>query len=372
MRGLNQSPQLNPNPTGASSSNRPRKAHPDFVQIIDSRATEASRSPTIESLRAAGVEVPDLSKLPEGSYTWKEAVEMAGKPAAAPSATEQPVFEKPPISVYHGTGGFEGELDPSKADLGIHFTTDPRVASWFAEQAVEGGSPQVHISKLSLKNPINIPDFGSFDVRSFSHYLSEKGLISKKQMSSLNRLAERDETAAQSQVRKLLQKNGYDSVKYLNRTEIFDPKLNKVVDVSDYLRERGLDNVPRNLWKMSDNDFKKLVPDAADTYIAFNKNQISSGLRGAAQGKSNAVEQWLERAIQSHPSRPHKTNGRRHRRARLDDEGAGQRRIASRARRVQGWQNAGPSHRGRRRMAALRSWQEFQRGRGPQVAFRRG
>src|SRR5207342_2414621 len=58
---------------------------PGYVQIVDPRApTEAVRSPTVESLRAAGYEVPDFSRLPEGRYTWQEA-------AAKSAAGEKPI-----------------------------------------------------------------------------------------------------------------------------------------------------------------------------------------------------------------------------------------------------------------------------------------
>ena len=55
----------------------PQGKVPGFVQIINPRGKETDKSPTIESLRAAGHEVPDFSKLPQGKYTYKEAVEKA-------------------------------------------------------------------------------------------------------------------------------------------------------------------------------------------------------------------------------------------------------------------------------------------------------
>lgn len=46
-----------------------------YFQIVDPKATsEAVQSPTAESLKAAGVDVPDFSKLPQGTYTYAEAV----------------------------------------------------------------------------------------------------------------------------------------------------------------------------------------------------------------------------------------------------------------------------------------------------------
>lgn len=59
---------------------------PGNVQIVDPNAPgEAVQSPTVESLRAAGHDVPDFSKLPQGRYTWEEAVKLAAPKAAPPS-----------------------------------------------------------------------------------------------------------------------------------------------------------------------------------------------------------------------------------------------------------------------------------------------
>jgi hypothetical protein len=54
-----------------------------FVQIVDPRQPENARSPTVETLRKIGHDVPDFTKLPTGSYSWKEAVSKvstSGKP----------------------------------------------------------------------------------------------------------------------------------------------------------------------------------------------------------------------------------------------------------------------------------------------------
>jgi len=65
---------------------------PGYVQIVDRAAPgENVKSPTVESLKAAGVDVPDFSKLPTGKYTWAEAVEKTkgGDPLAVPKEVQQ-------------------------------------------------------------------------------------------------------------------------------------------------------------------------------------------------------------------------------------------------------------------------------------------
>ena len=92
----------------------------------------------------------------------------------------------------------------------------------------------------------------------------------------------------------------------------------------------------------------------------------------AGMVRSDPVEQWLERAIKATQADPTK----------LMEGVTGApvwmtKALANGALRVvraayRAGKSAGASHRGRCRMAALRSGQEFQRGRRPQVAFRRG
>ena len=61
---------------------------PGYVQIVDPKATESSKSPTMESLRGYGHEVPDFSKLPTGKYTWDEAVKKVAELEKQPPAKE--------------------------------------------------------------------------------------------------------------------------------------------------------------------------------------------------------------------------------------------------------------------------------------------
>lgn len=81
---------------------------PGYVQIIDPTQPEASKSPTVESIRAAGHEAPDFSKLPSGSYTWQEALDKsaelpqiatdAGRTDITGKAAPGVVVRKPPRS----------------------------------------------------------------------------------------------------------------------------------------------------------------------------------------------------------------------------------------------------------------------------------
>jgi hypothetical protein len=71
---------------------------PGWVQIVDPRGKETDQSPTVESLRAAGHDVPDFSKLPKGTYTFEEAVKLAKDSEKPQGAGEPPAdVNIPPV-----------------------------------------------------------------------------------------------------------------------------------------------------------------------------------------------------------------------------------------------------------------------------------
>ena len=96
---------------------------PGYVQIDDRPASqrgtetgqlgaESRKPPTMESLKAAGHEVPDFSKLPTGKYTWAEAVakarEIVDQPVKKPAGPSRkiPSYTRPPdvLDALEGTG----------------------------------------------------------------------------------------------------------------------------------------------------------------------------------------------------------------------------------------------------------------------------
>ena len=58
---------------------------PGYVQIVDTSVPDKGANPiTPESLKAAGFNVPDFSKLPKGEYSYPEAVKMAEENQGSP------------------------------------------------------------------------------------------------------------------------------------------------------------------------------------------------------------------------------------------------------------------------------------------------
>lgn len=71
---------------------------PGYVQIIDPTGSEQDQSPTVETLRAAGVAVPDFSKLPTGSYTWAEASALLAPKETSAVPPVVPPAQTPPVT----------------------------------------------------------------------------------------------------------------------------------------------------------------------------------------------------------------------------------------------------------------------------------
>ena len=123
---------LQPKPDWRVAVQAPQGDVPGNVQLIDPRQTETSKSPTVESVKAAGHAVPDFSKLPQGSYTWEEAVKLlesqnklAEKPAT-PKYTANQIRVAEANTMFLGWTFHEREgLSPEQDKLsGWEFTQD--------------------------------------------------------------------------------------------------------------------------------------------------------------------------------------------------------------------------------------------------------
>ena len=86
-----------------------------------------------------------------------------------------------PLVVYHGTRADFESFDPSRGELGTHFSIDPDVASGFAER--DGG--RVMPVYLNLKNPARIPDFGAWDVFLTIDALHAAGALTAEQSAEI-------------------------------------------------------------------------------------------------------------------------------------------------------------------------------------------
>jgi len=132
-----------------------------------------------------------------------------------------------PIEFYHGTTGAFEYFDPSKTtDGGLHFGTKEQ-----ARMRVVGSDARLIVAHLRVSNPMRSKDLGG----------NWKAKI-------------RQAKAA-----------GKDGIVYLNRYEGMSSEL------IDRLQQNGLLD---NLDGMSDAQFRKVVPEAQDSYIVFRADQV--------------------------------------------------------------------------------------------------
>lgn len=172
-----------------------------------------------------------------------------------------------PTVVYHATSADDGEplgfseFRTTYKELGAHFGT-PEQANQIGAKA---GS-RVYPVYLSIKNPIRLVDQGNFNPETVASQLVDMGLMTQEQLEDLNYM-EKEEGL--DEVKFAIEQAGHDGVVYLNRREGFDPF--------------GPDGVSGDeLDDMSDEEVIDMFPEAQDSWIALNPEQIKSatGNRG--------------------------------------------------------------------------------------------
>ena len=180
-----------------------------------------------------------------------------------------------PLVVYHGTQNvFTAFNTVADGDLGSHFGTRDQAAA-FAGGSAYGRMMPVY---LSIQNPVRLIDTGEWSDAEVLPQLERLGLIDSV------------EEAGERSAREILQQAGYDGVVYMNRREGFGKPL---------IQRIGQDAHDRELRKpMSDAAFRRLVPEATDSYIAFDPAQIKSatGNRGTFDPGNPDIRFSVERA----------------------------------------------------------------------------
>jgi hypothetical protein len=136
-----------------------------------------------------------------------------------------------PIQAYHGSRavGSAGDLDPSfSGHLGVHFGTREQATKRLSQEHLgyseEGG--QVFPATIDLKNPITLPDLGSWSGDKLIKAViaadpRAKGLEMPPKPAPGSSVKAYDEWADKAQpiVRDWLSRNGYDGIRYRNTEE---------------------------------------------------------------------------------------------------------------------------------------------------------
>jgi hypothetical protein len=137
-------------------------------------------------------------------------------------------------------------------EMGSHFGNQAQAhdSGFIGEESRDEG--QIYPVHLSIKNPIRLRDYGSFEGYKVATQLRNMGHSIKKEISN-------------KEVQDYLKSLGYDGIVYLNRRE----------GLKNW--KSGLQS-PKSLSEHSDEAFKKVYPEAEDSYIAFDPHQIKSAI----------------------------------------------------------------------------------------------
>ena len=184
-----------------------------------------------------------------------------------------------PLVVYHGTTKDFTAFNPDKSELGVHFAKHPDVANARVEGDTVGGESVIP-AYIRMENPIDlVSDLGDWsDVDTLMSYLSPD-IFNEQEAKELIRLDDDKE------VRRALQKKGYDGIIYENTFEadedifemdqatsyiVFDPTQIKSVN------NRGTfdSGDPRALYQ--DKRASVIIGDQEYIYRMFENADISS------------------------------------------------------------------------------------------------
>lgn len=189
--------------------------------------------------------------------------------AQAARATETPAFKKwfgdskvvdkdgKPRVVYHGTdaeGGFS--TFERTEDIGFHFGT---VAHSNERVGTGVDSGQVMPAYLRIKEPLRLPDLGTWDPDDVLRALRDARILTKAEFENAPDIIDREF------VRDALARKGHDGIVYLNMSEGGVPT-----------EERG--GFTRNEPYTS---LRRRFPEAQDSYIVFDSAQIKSATGNA-------------------------------------------------------------------------------------------
>lgn len=177
-----------------------------------------------------------------------------------------------PVVIYHGTNADVDfvEFRPNTNELGIHVGT-PEQANRFAQdmpRVIQSASSRVYMLYARATNPLRLEDRGGFvSEHNVLAQLYGKGIITLQERNDvINNPNGTKRTDKQIEVAtiQLLKDRGYDGVIYLNRFEGYADNAFGAKDI-DAKRRSYTDKV----WKEN-------FPDANDSYIVFDAQQVKS------------------------------------------------------------------------------------------------
>ena len=169
-----------------------------------------------------------------------------------------------PLVMYHYTASsedFSKFATKENVELGSHFGTKEQILD-IDDRGEYNAKPRVLPVYLSIQNPIRLRDDGGFQPARVLRQLDDMGLLTDRQYNAL--ASESSEQKANSKIRDLLIKAGYDGVVYINRREGYGRSASVWGDAQLF----------GSRW--SDQQWLEKHPEGKDSYIAFNPTQIKS------------------------------------------------------------------------------------------------
>lgn len=212
----------------------------------------------------------------EQSPSWKrwfkksKVVNKDGSPQIVYHATRSPT----PFDVF----------DTSRSELGSHFGSLKQ-----SNAIVEGGAftPHTIPAYLSIQNPIRLRDLGEFTpdyvLDQIEDKIGELDLNEDEYALLAEETGPETRTAQQALIQRVLKDAGYDGVVYLNRREGIDTAGEDLEDINS----------------LTDKEFLARFPDAKDSWIVFDPQQVKSALSNTGEYNPNDAR------INRHRTGPH-------------------------------------------------------------------
>lgn len=189
-------------------------------------------------------------------------------PAGAVKGTAVADKEGKPVKVYHATQGDFDSFDTTRSEMGSHFGTQDQMKAFERRDGTVDAGDSMGEFYLDIKNPLRLPDTGMFDAAIMYDLLHSLGIADFTEVEAATKEAKStaEETKA---VQELLKSKGYDGIVYLNRREGAGTEKVGEGDTDAY-------DAFEDINAMSDKDFLAEYPNAQDSYIVFDPEQVVS------------------------------------------------------------------------------------------------
>ena len=167
-----------------------------------------------------------------------------------------------PQRVYHASRQDFPQFDTGMSEFGSHFGTIDHANAMSRSDLYPDFFPSKHSGTqtypvhVNIKNPIRLNDSGKFDPNEVITQLIDKGILSWDDYNPIMKLPKPEASLA---LQKILKDRGHDGVVYLNKRE-------------------GVKDLRSTHFGLPDAEFKKVHPEAQDSYIIFDPNQVKSAI----------------------------------------------------------------------------------------------